>query len=219
MNPSSSERPPPIPVNLWNNIDCESDFWDEHPRLADCQAAIAVIPSGDFQVEPDDRLSRVPVKLLIPPDRRNRTFILPAAFKSRTCLVTVRAHSTRNMVPNPPQFTNAASKMYSVVWPNVKRLATRILEECAVEAPPQAGDCVPGEIMTRSWLGDAWFPLIVHIWPTPKKDFPGDGWKVMMPEQDLGMRERSYNVYEQGGTSSGVGRKGTGRPFGPGWPT
>lgn len=109
--------------------------------------------------------------------------------------------------------------MYSIVWPNVREQATRILKKCAEEGPPKAGDGVPEITLTGSWLDDAWFPYMIQIRSTYMKIFLDDGWKMAMPEDDLDVREMYYNVYEPGGTSSGVARKGVGRPFGWGIPS
>ncbi|MCJ1246317.1 hypothetical protein MMC30_003523 [Trapelia coarctata] len=210
--PTSLPQSPQLP-NIWNRIDCLPGYWGEDPHLVDCQAVIDMIPAGHFEVEPGDRLSRVPaIDLHIPNKKRSRSFILPAAFHSGTCLITVRADRQENTVPHPAPFANAASKMYSTVWPNVRRQAKRIVQECLVEEPPKAGDCVAGEVLTRSQLGNTWFSYLVNLRPAPRKGFPGDGWKIGILEPYVGfdsILELFYNVYEPGGTSSGVGTKGT----------
>lgn len=143
---------------------------------------------------------------------RTHTFILLAAFYSGTCLITVHADRLGKTVPNPPPFANDASKMYSIVWPNVRRQAKRIVQERVVEEPPKAGNCVTGEVLTQSQLGNTWFSSLINVRLAPRKGFPGDGWKMEILEAHIGLDsflELFNNVYEPAGTSSGAATKGT----------
>lgn len=53
------------------------------PHLPDCHAAIAMIPSGVFQIDPQPQNLGEPGRfaLSIPSKYRRRQFILPAAFR------------------------------------------------------------------------------------------------------------------------------------------
>jgi len=176
-----------------------------------------MIPSGEFLVKGDHFLEengKPKLKIHIPPNDRNRKFFMPAIFRSGTCVIRVSAdvHRRGLIRPNPPTFTNAASKMYSTVWPNVRQQATRIVQECLAKDPDGMRH-YGGLLHTESLLGDVRFPYQIRV-EAPHMSFPGDG-ATYIDLEGVGPGfdtrrawEVEYNVYEPGGTSSGHGRKG-----------
>ncbi|MCJ1246482.1 hypothetical protein MMC30_003690 [Trapelia coarctata] len=186
------------------------------PRATDCYAAIDMIPSGDLLVEGDfsiDSNGAPILNMLLPPSARARKFYMPAIFRSGNCMVRVVADVSRRklMRPNPPEFKNAASKMYSIVWPNVRAQATKVVQQCFEQK--QGMQYMHGTVKTESLLGKVWFPYKITI-EEPHEGFPGDGATYIDLENigpnfnTRGAWEIEYNVYEPGGTSSGQGHKG-----------
>ncbi|MCJ1247595.1 hypothetical protein MMC30_004810 [Trapelia coarctata] len=162
------------------------------PEPADCQNAINMIPSGKYELE--GRITK-PLNLHLPQTVCNRKFFLPAAFLSRTCLIKVIPEYPGHKAFIRP--TKAASAMYTIVWPTVRRLATEIMPKCIRN--PRGTNW--GAASSTSNLEGSVFSYFVQVAPVP----PGmqrDGWKLL---DDAGFR---YNVYEAGGTSSGNCTKG-----------
>lgn len=215
---SSSPSPttPSSPRNQLDTIDCTWYLQTSGPAPADCYAAINMISSGELLVKGDHFLEengKPKLKVHIPPAERDRKFFMPAIFRSGTCMIRVSADVDRGGLirPNPPTFTNAASKMYSIVWPKVRQQATRIVQECLAKDPDGLRH-FGGLVHTESLLGDVRFPYRIKV-EAPHMGFPRDGatyidLEGVGPEFDTQRAwEVEYNVYEPGGTSSGHGRK------------
>lgn len=90
-------------------------------RLGDCDAALNMIPNGvqDLGVDlghlyPSD--SKKPISLQFEHPGRNRTYLIPAAFRFGTCVILV---GSLGWNPHPP--VKAVSAMYFKVWPNVRK--------------------------------------------------------------------------------------------------
>jgi len=215
----------PITAVPQRNIHCHKEHWlFEHgfyevtnvtpPRLSDCHAAINMIPSGAYHLD-GQHLSQ-PLHFYRPPQYRDRTFLIPAIFRSGTCIVAVFAypsihelHTGRAHAPK-----KAATAMYNVIWPHVRSNATQITQRCLTPVPKAGAkggdqtvthDLKGGAMRTSISLGKASFPYAVDVRGLPK-GMPGDGWKVQLhPEERDAI---SFNVYEAGGEMSGQGRKG-----------
>lgn len=202
-----------------NTIVCNWYLQHGGPLAADCYAAIAMIPSGAHLVQGDFSVDANGVSTLnthLPPSARTRKFYMPAIFRSGTCMVRVVADVSRKklMRAGPPKFTNAASKMYSIVWPNVRNQATEIVEKCFDKE--QGMQYRHGTVQTESLLDKVRFPYKITI-EEPHAGFPRDGatyidLENIGPNFDTrGAWEVEYNVYEPAGTSSGQGHKGEDR--------
>ncbi|MCJ1252043.1 hypothetical protein MMC30_009281 [Trapelia coarctata] len=197
-----------------------------------------MIPSGEFLVNGDsttDAHGVTKLKLHFPPNTRTRKFYLPALFRSGTCLIKVVADIDRRAVMRSnlnraglPSWKNAASQMYSVVWPNVRKEATRMVER----------GHFPNSVKTQSLMGEATFPYKITV-EVAGQHIPHDGstyidavkegprnrysnevdtWSAWDYDHNhnkpYNIWEVEYNVYEPGGSSSGHGRrKGIARSF------
>jgi len=165
------------------------------PHVADCQAAINMIPSGMYNF--DGSIFR-PLHSELPQSVRARKFLLPAAFRSGTCLILVES-TLRHDVWEPHDRTppvRAASAMFTVVWPKARQYATQITQKCLVSR----GKPAAGTVDLVSVLDN----FVLHYRITVEGVAPGmkgDGWRV----QDWG---NIYNVYEANGLSRGRGTKG-----------
>ena len=181
------------------------------PRINDCHAAINMIPSGEYLF---DGL-HLEKPFYRPPQYRTRKFLIPAIFRSGTCIVAISANPHRPGHDNGEALApkKAATAMYNVVWPNVRTVATYIVQRCssapkagAKEEHPAVGKKFKGgQIRSSVLIGEGLYSYVVSV-RGPPKAMPGDGWTVQLhPEQD---HAPSFNVYEAGGESSGRGTKG-----------
>jgi hypothetical protein len=146
-----------------NNPICNQGVSDEDQKLslADCQAAIDMIPALTWSVDPassgdrsqskliDVQLDRPDRKYPLLPDRpvRKSALFFPAAFRSRSCVVLVGPSRPYQKLgdPSTPPFqppVQAASAMYTKVWPEVRRAATMILDQCFREGMYGLTGCV-----------------------------------------------------------------------------
>jgi hypothetical protein len=162
--------------------------------LADCRAAINMIPTGTASfdpaaVSPWDRGRSNPISVHLDRLDRKHPFLLPAAFRSRTCVVLVSAHTS-----HPP--AKGASAMYFTVWPEAKRAATRIIKECRVKKirniPLDPKTFKAGAFFGRTILEGHDIYYGVSVMPAPQH-MPGEGWKVHFD------RDTFFNVYEDDG--------------------
>lgn len=165
------------------------------PRATDCQAAINIIPSGIYRF--DGKESR-PLNFELPQSVRDRNFLLPAAFLSGTCLILVESALRHDVwrPPAQPPPVQAASAMFTVVWPKVRQSATQITQKCLLSREKPAA----GDIDVTSMLGDFRFEYRITVSGVPP-GMKGDGWRM----QDWG---NIYNVYTANGSSRGRGNKG-----------
>jgi hypothetical protein len=207
------------------NLDCNFQVVTYHQAfsLTDCQAAIDMIPNLTWAVNPassgdrsqskiiDVRLDRPERKDPDLPDRpvRKAPLLLPAAFRSRSCVVLVGpsprwlepAGSSRVRFQLPVQ---AASAMYSKVWPEVRRAATMIIERCHFQTDPIIWTVFNAGLFTGNISMDGQqFYWYVMVRPTPRR-MPGEGWKVFFGS--FGGFKQWYNVYEVDGANISLPR-------------
>jgi len=109
------------------------------------------------QDPPRQRLadSKKPISLKFEHPGRNRTYLIPAAFRSGTCVILV---STLGSYPHPP--ANAASLMYFKVWPNVRKAAGKIVQKCSQQTPRWSWF---GWVLAWSWVNQWQFHYIVEV--------------------------------------------------------
>ncbi|MCJ1246164.1 hypothetical protein MMC30_003369 [Trapelia coarctata] len=130
---------------------------------ADCTAALAMIPNGTegLAVDPHIAGDGIPPKFIdlhFPPGVRNRNYFLPAAFRSGSCMILVRGvrlpwnQWLKDQVGPPRPPVKAASAMHFIVWPQVRRLATEIVQTCTRKSKPGRG--WGGMAHTSSQLGE-----------------------------------------------------------------
>ena len=174
-----------------------------------------MIPSGDLLVHGDyyvEENGSPRLNAHLPISTRSRKFFMPAIFRSGTCAVRVVADVDRrkDMRPNPPPIADAATRMYIIVWPNVRRQATRVVQQCLARVPGKKH--IGGWVNTESLLGNVKFPYKVMV-EEPHKGFPKDGETYIDLEgvgpgfNTKGAWEVEFNVYEPEGTSSGHGHR------------
>jgi hypothetical protein len=191
-----------------NNLHCNHAVRTDRANfsLADCKAAIDMIPTGIAfdPFNPGDRSQSKLIDVYFDrPDRRHplfpgrlvrkSPFLLPAAFRSRSCVVLVE---TMTLGPFQPPL-QAASAMHTNVWPEVRRAATMILERCHLQKGPRFARW--SAFVTGSFNGDILldgneFFYRVLVRPAPQ-DMPGEGWKAYFDYYD----DLWYNVYEADG--------------------
>jgi hypothetical protein len=179
------------------DLDCDSYFAYEHPiaNSSDCDAAIALIPSGrpEFQVEDAARYgggSNKPIALtwtgreqLLGPLKVS----LPAAFVSGSCMVLVRGVKGQG---RPPKTSRAASLMIFYFWPKVKQHAQRISQEC-VRGRNENG------ALTQLLLLDGWsYQYVVEMLGAPD-ELPTS--RTLDPPQMGEYMLDRYNIYAAGG--------------------
>lgn len=173
-------------------------------RMAnECRAAIDMIPSGSLAIDPaypGNRDQPNPIDLAFHPGR-HRKFLLPAAFRSGDCLVQVEAVYLPRR-PHPP--TNAASAMYYIVWPNVRKMAKKIIWQCSLIPL----DRTSGYAITKSKLGTWEFAYKVTVKGIPKQLRPADarGRRQLPPTfQWFNIYEVDENARNRAGPSRGGG--------------
>jgi len=212
------------------------------PLAADCLAAIDMIHAGTY-----DLGGCIPKPAIIQlPKSAHRLFLMPAIFRSGTCLIHVEAikvidpaksvswHSQefnaatfvrtkiwpkirrlgtccariepykepdpeRPKPTEPPMGSKSASFMYTTVWPNVRRLATKVVKGCLPNELAKGG-----EVQTTSKLGNFTYPYKITVSGVPK-GMAGDGKKMCFCWRTHQPGVIQYNVYEPGGSSSGLG--------------
>jgi hypothetical protein len=156
-------------------------------NIADCDAAISMIPSGLLAAS-DVRWGHPtkPISLLMS-HNGGRGLRLPAAFIAGSCTITVQALTVEHAPPRPPP--KAATAMFFQIWPKAVAAARTITHICM---PP---DKMPaqikyeyGAIVTRSIL-DGWqFMFSVRVRGSP----------VTLPEPssiDVSDRVDHLNLY------------------------
>ena len=151
---------------------------------SDCEAAIAIIPSPAYYFDsasPGDAREANPISVYLDHSSRNRTFALPAVFRSGSCLVIVHPIG-RPLAPQLP--VRAASAMNFQFWPDVKRVATMITTECRETIKNRDVGSAEGNVH----LDGQPFCYDVEITGAPR-EMPRDGWKVRLGYM-------WYNVYE-----------------------
>ena len=183
------------------DLDCDPYFAPEHPiaNSSDCDAAIALIPSGrpEFQVDAAARYggeSSRPIALTWT-GREQLTgplkISLPAAFVSRSCMVLVRGVKGQT---RPPKTSNAASLMLFYFWPKVKHHAQRISREC-VQGRNENG------ALTQLLLLDGWsYQYVVEMLGAPE-ELPTS--RTLDPPQMGEYMLDRYNIYAAGGRVNG----------------
>jgi len=106
----------------WDEVRCYRDELPK-PLAADCLAAIDTIHSGAYELE---GIIDLPLELRLPQSAR-RLFLMPAIFRSGTCLIHVEAIRNTDLnrdVSWHSQDSNAVSFLRTKVWRNIKRLGT-----------------------------------------------------------------------------------------------
>jgi len=101
--------------------------------IADCIAAINMIPDGNVQYNGDD-----PPTFSLPHTARRPRRELPALFRARSCMIVVtnyrfpprRVNSHHSQGPPGTRPGYPASAMFFRVWPAVKATATAVVEMC-----------------------------------------------------------------------------------------
>ncbi|MCJ1249232.1 hypothetical protein MMC30_006455 [Trapelia coarctata] len=156
----------------------------------DCLGALEMIPSGQLALDPahpGDRYQPQPIDLAFHQGRQ-RKFFLPAAFRFGNCVISAEAVYSATQ-PRPP--TKAASAMYFTVWPNVRKSAAHIIEQCSLIP----FDRTAGWVTTKSRLGQWEFAYKVTVTGTPKNLRPADarGRRQLPPFQTW------FNIYDGGG--------------------
>ncbi|MCJ1246473.1 hypothetical protein MMC30_003681 [Trapelia coarctata] len=188
----------------WDEIVCGKtpSLYTYTPDPTDCMHAIAMIPSGEFTVDPRHATAGQKLDLTFPPHSRDTTFLVPAAFHYGTCAIMIDASdSATRRKPSPPE--NAASQMYSVVWPRVRDVAGMVAKTCR-RWNHNRGNW-KGFVLTKSMLGEYSYSYFVSVGGTPR-ELP-ETWshrmKILTPTH-LG-RLVDYHVYEadRGGGSGG----------------
>jgi hypothetical protein len=188
------------------NLKCNHVVDTDHRRfsLADCRAAINMIPSGNISFDlanSGNRSRSKPVDVYLDRSNRKGPFLLPAAFRSRSCVVLVGPPPPQVRYSYPPPFRSrfqppvqAASAMYSKVWPEARRAATMIIERCQLRRTPGYRSLFnAGSITGNVLLDGQQYDYNVMVRPAPRK-MPGEGWKVYFYNPD-----HWYNVYEADG--------------------
>ncbi|MCJ1245240.1 hypothetical protein MMC30_002443 [Trapelia coarctata] len=120
---------PSVVAWAWDEIRC---YRDDLPKshAGDCLAAIDMIHSGAYVL---DGSIHKPLKLQLSKSA-HRLFLMPAIFRSGTCLVHVEAIRNPDLVRSVSwhsQDSKAATFLRTKVWSNIKRLGTC----CAKVAP------------------------------------------------------------------------------------
>lgn len=217
--------PPHVSCSLKETVGLNSG---PRPILNDCHAAINMIPDGGFFMVGGHRDDPKPIKLHITrpltADGQHRTFLMPAMFRSGTCVVTVHCDDgyVPPRVPTQPTFPDAAAWMYIRVWPNVRHQAQVIMWACFEHDPDpntRYGEAGARTLMPHGTGAGAWFSYRIRVSRVPPNGFPGDGWRYLQRANIIDISaldhygsfrywELEYNVYEPGGSSSGHGTKG-----------
>ena len=173
-----------------------SCFYQDPPQqaLADCRAAINLIPNGvkDLHLDPTkldplDKNERRPISLYRRPSSSQRKYFLPAAFHSGSCMVLVRSAQQHGARPEPPE-EKLAYAMYFKLWPNVRRMADRILRICPRQTPENHSWF--GGLQTWTWLQrwQFWYYVTVRWAPTVTAR---DGEKMLLDWSGV-----EYTVYQ-----------------------
>ena len=195
--------------------------------INDCNNAIAMLPGGGLHLHPEPNKLGTHTPGQLPEFNlyrhphhaqvgRERKFFLPAAFRAGSCLVLVRPETSNKpdkMDPYGP--SEAAFYMWTLIWPQVKRIATNIVKECALTTDDEP----VGEVIKETRLGDKSFRYQVGVMGVARHGltpFAPEGWQVT-----FGWRAQSwdfmdtrvpfgadFNLYEAGGTWEGKGTKG-----------
>ena len=117
----------------WDEVRCYRDDFRK-PLAADCLAAIDMIHSGAYVL---DGSIYKPLQLQFPKSAR-RLFLMPAIFRSGTCLVHVegiRDIDLSRSTSGHSQESNAVSFLRNKVWPKIKRLGACCAKVTPYEEP------------------------------------------------------------------------------------
>jgi hypothetical protein len=153
------------PVIAGDEVVCGEDLDGYHANPSDCYSAIALIPNGQLNPDPKNFPAGGKLDLQFAPFARDALYLVPAAFHSGTCVVTVEAYDSTTH-GKPPLPTGVAFAMYKNMWPNVRTQATRIVHDCHYLTP---GNIWKGAVITRSMLGDYPYPYHVRVARTPER--------------------------------------------------
>jgi len=183
-------------------------IYPDLPRVADCLAAIEMLPSGRYEF--DGTKPYKPLHILLPQKARERKFYIPAIFRSGNCQVQVAPLGSRRYdKPSPTVLEKPASAMYTAFWPAVRANATKMVDRCLRQGNKRDGAILNSRVMLEQFR----FAYDVHIMDVDP-EMPGDGWVV-----DLN-GPWWYNVYEPGGSASGHCTKGHWQNYSdPSWPS
>jgi len=166
-------------------------------HIADCNAALNLIPAG-YNIDrnrfhPNEPK---PITLHLSAHDRQRKPLLPAAFNAGSCLITVESTTEPSDVRQP---RDAAMAMSLTMWPNVKRLAQKIVSRCCQTV--SGGACVEGgEVAGESILEGGRLTYKINVQGKPRF------WEVTTREGRGRMRvypwhagDPLYNLYETDG--------------------
>lgn len=143
----------------------------QHPvrSMGDCYSATGKDPKWPSFCRPDsgyphDRYQATPMSLDFQHAGRFTKYLLPAAFRSGNCLVLANS-ATHKKAPREgdtvsprPLLKSAASAMYFTVWPNVRRIAHEVIENCSVTSKA-AGTIVTDSIL-EGWHFTYWITVM-----------------------------------------------------------
>lgn len=126
-----SDQLSPVIKQLKYDIICDIRSTPPPLALNDCRAAAKLIPQG-IHLDPDHvtrtgytRKGQMPTMM----DRRKR--VLPAEFRSGSCLIRVNTLNRDGEGRDGPR--RAATAMYFGVWPKARQAAEIIVEDCLGE--------------------------------------------------------------------------------------
>ena len=191
--------------------------------LADCAAAIDMIPNGFFinherlgeagQVHQHTKRPNGPDLYLWNTDRSLRPpkYLIPAAFVAGVCVVlvdTIRNRDTNDPPPPSPLPANgplgAATALYTIVWPNVRIWAQHIIDVCIMHSDNNRNgeQYVMGFADTYSMLL-GWrynYTVALHTAPRDKADLP-----AWFPRYNLYLASPNANQAAASQASTGKG--------------
>jgi len=110
--------------------------WDKsniNPSIADCQAALSIIPDG--RIEFTGKVG-MPLNFTLPTRAREPKIFFPALFRAGTCTIMAyrpQATSDEQVFLHKPQPRNAATAMYFKVWPGIREAAEKVIKSCLME--------------------------------------------------------------------------------------
>ncbi|MCJ1251124.1 hypothetical protein MMC30_008355 [Trapelia coarctata] len=179
--------PPDIPI-------CYNELYSVE-NIADCYSAIDLIPAG-FSIDHSRFHPKEPYPITVrlsAADRR-RKILLPAAFNAGRCLILVQSTTNPSDV-HPPK--NAATAMHLSMWPNVKRLAQKVVDKCLLTTSHLLGH-QGGEVEGESTLEKHRFAYKITVrakprfWDVSKRE--GQQAQMRMVPRPAG--DPTYNLYE-----------------------
>ncbi len=123
-----------LTIASFNTFNCARETietWTVSPYIADCRAAIALIPDGTIKL---DGITRKPLNFMLPSNAREPRILFPAHFRSGNCVIQVAPYLDSrngvrggNRVPKPQA---AASMLYYKVLPAIRRIAQKAVDKC-----------------------------------------------------------------------------------------